>query len=68
MVAAPTCREVHHNTRSRSVVDNVGTIIQIMHVASAVETTVTKYSLQFQILHTKTESNDWKNNRCDINK
>lgn len=51
---APVCgltgRQVEHDAYGRRVVNDVGPIVQIVHVIAAVVATVTKHQIQHQVL------------------
>lgn len=57
-VASPkaTCGEVLYNASSRSVENDVGTIIKVMQVVPAVKASVAKHMVQSQLLHAHTQS------------
>lgn len=48
-----TCGEVLHNAGGRGVENDVGTIIKVMKIVAAVESSVAKHVVQSQLLCTK---------------
>ena len=50
MKVAPTCWYIKHNAGTRSVVDDVGAVVDEVQVAATVEAAETKHHLQFQFL------------------